>query len=812
MKTRPRPGQRKRIVRREARRKATGNVFVDVRGVVASTPGDIRFMMDLLQIVHLEANDADAALIAAELKNGGIEGELTRVHNEPELMRAIARQPVDIILADPSGQSRNGLRALTIARETRPGVPFIFVSGAECREQMEGALSAGATDFILKENLPRLAPSIRRVIQETRIQRDLEKARQELLRHAELLDLANDAIVISDAAGKISYWNRGAERMYGWSREEATGRDVHTLLQTGPPEKLAEVMRELLEKQHWEGEIEQTRRDGTRIVASTGWTLRDNDPEAPLLQLSIDVTDRIRAEEALRQSEERYRRFVDEDLTGNLIMKPDGSIITCNPAFARIFGFDSIEEARAANFISLLYTRKEGIELITNLRHDESTEPLELEMRQRDGETVYVVAKFVGSFDAAGQPTELKGYLFNDTKRKRLEQQLIQAQKMESLGTLAGGIAHDFNNILGIILGYTTRLEDWKKHPEQMPQAIKVIRDAVGRGASLVQQLLTSARQTEAYFASLDLNALAHELEKMLAATFPKTINVVLQLQPNLPLAKADRGQIHQVLLNLCVNARDAIPHEGTITLATGVSGGDELRGQFSGVQAERYVFIRVIDTGTGISQRVKPHIFEPFYTTKERGKGTGLGLSVVYGVVNNHRGFVQVESEPGYGTTFTVYLPVRSATDADAERNGSIGRPSDPARTIMLVEDEEMLRELGVMMMEADGYRVLAAKDGVEAVEMFESHADEIGLVVCDLGLPRLGGRDVFMRMKEIKPSVRAIVASGYLDPNVRSEILRAGVIDTVQKPYDFRDMMERIRSIIGQPQTEDDQQPQLF
>ncbi|MGB8472445.1 MAG: ATP-binding protein, partial [Candidatus Acidiferrum sp.] len=348
--------------------------------------------------------------------------------------------------------------------------------------------------------------------------------------------------------------------------------------------------------------------------------------------------------------------------------------------------------------------------------------------------------------------------------------------------------------------------------PEQMPEAIKIIRDAVGRGASLVQQLLTSARQTEAHFASLDLNALAHELEKMLAATFPKTINFVLQLQPNLPLAKADRGQIHQVLLNLCVNARDAIPHEGTITLATGVSGGDELRDQFSGVQAERYVFIRVIDTGTGISQRVKPHIFEPFYTTKERGKGTGLGLSVVYGVVNNHRGFVQVDSEPGYGTTFTVYLPVRSATEADVERNGGIGRPSDPARTIMLVEDEEMLRELGVMMMEADGYRVLAAKDGVEAVEMFESHADEIGLVVCDLGLPRLGGRDVFMRMKEIKPSVRAIVASGYLEPNVRSEILRAGVIDTVQKPYDFRDMMERIRSIIGQPQMEDDQQPQLF
>ena len=690
-------------------------------------------------------------------------------------------------------------------------MPVIFVSDADDAAAVSEALQAGATDFILKGRLTKLVPSIRRLIQQTEMQRDLEKVRQELLRHAELLDLANDAIVISDASGKISYWNRGAERMYGWSREEAIGRDVHELLQTGPPEALATVLETLRERQHWEGEIRQIRRDGVEIVASTGWTLQGTVPEASLLQLSIDVTERIRAQEALRQSEERYRRFIDEDMTGNLIMKPDGSIVTCNPAFARIFGFDSIEEARSANFFSLLHTKKEGVELLAELRPNESLERSELEMRQRDGDGLYVAAKFIGTFDAAGQLTELKGYFFNDTKRKRLEQQLIQAQKMEGLGTLAGGIAHDFNNILGIILGYTTRLEDWKKHPEQMPEAIKVIRDAVGRGAALVQQLLTSARQTGARFAPLDLNALVQELEKMLGATFPKTIHFVLHLQPNLPLAKADRSQIHQVLLNLCINARDAMPNDGSISLETGVSDGEELRANFTGVTAERYVFVRVSDTGTGISKSVKPHIFEPFFTTKERGKGTGLGLSVVYGVVNNHHGFVQVESEPGEGTSFRIYLPLGSATET-ASGNGSAGGPKESARTIMLVEDEEMLRELGVMMLESDGYRVLAAKDGIEAVEMFETHADEIGLVVCDLGLPRLGGRDVFLRMKEIKPSVRAIVASGYLEPALRSEILRAGVLDTVQKPYDFREMMEKIRSIIGEPETEDETQPQLF
>jgi CheY-like chemotaxis protein len=229
-------------------------------------------------------------------------------------------------------------------------------------------------------------------------------------------------------------------------------------------------------------------------------------------------------------------------------------------------------------------------------------------------------------------------------------------------------------------------------------------------------------------------------------------------------------------------------------------------------VNADNYVYIRVIDTGVGISKQAKSRIFEPFYSTKERGKGTGLGLSVVYGVVKTHHGFIQVDSEPGQGATFTVYLPVVTVGEANGHRRSAPGGLQDSPRTIMLVEDEELLRNLGVMMMESDGYRVLSAKDGLEAVEMFETHADEIGLVVCDLGLPRLSGQEVILRMMEIKPDVRAIVASGYLEPKTRTEILRAGVLDTVQKPYDFREMMNKIRSIIGEPQTEDDRQPQLF
>ena len=515
---------------------------------------------------------------------------------------------------------------------------------------------------------------------------------------------------------------------------------------------------------------------------------------------------------AMRETDEdRSGRFVTEDFTGNLIMRTDGQIVSCNSAVANIFGVDSVEEALAANFFAFLRSRQDGIELLELVRQNGMVDRHELEMSQRNGDPVYVVARLIGSFES-GELTELRVYLFNDTKRKRLEQQLVQAQKMEGLGTLAGGIAHDFNNILAIILGYTNKLESFRAKPNEVPGAIKVIKEAVERGAALVQQLLTSARQTEARFSSVDLNALVRELERMLQATFPKTISFNLELQPDLPLITADKSQIHQVLLNLCVNARDAMPAGGTLTIATSITAGPELTEMFSGVTADNYACVRVRDTGIGMTRQVKSHIFEPFFTTKERSKGTGLGLSVVYGVVNNHRGFVQVESEPGAGTSFIVYLPVKHVS-TEQTRGAQVIGPSrqNIPQTILLVEDEEMLRELGVSILESEGFRVLAAKDGMEAVALFESHSEEIGLVVCDLGLPRLGGREAFLKMKESKPGVRAIVASGYLEPTIRSEMLKAGVIDTIQKPYDFNDLLAKIRSVIGPEQVPDDH-PELF
>ncbi|HVF73123.1 MAG TPA: ATP-binding protein [Chthoniobacterales bacterium] len=628
---------------------------------------------------------------------------------------------------------------------------------------------------------------------------------------AELLELAHAAAILTDEAGVIRYWNNGATQMYGWESKEALGQHLDALLQSDFAEPANDLGNALAVDGYWEREVQQMRRDGTRITVFSRCNTDRSRPDSPRLFINSDITAAKGAEKELRESEKRYRQFFAEDFTGTLVMRTDGQIVTCNPAVAAIFGFDSIEEAVAANFFSFLRSRQDAIDLLEMVRQHGMVDRHELEMTQQNGDPVYVVARLVGEF-SNGELTELKAYLFNDTHRKGLEQQLVQAQKMEGLGTLAGGIAHDFNNILAIILGYTNRLESFRSKPKEVPGAIKVIKEAVDRGAALVQQLLTSARQTEARLSSVDLNAIMRELERMLQATFPKTINFDLQLQPDLPLITADKSQLHQVLLNLCVNARDAMPAGGTLSLITTIVPGPELTEAFGGVTAEKYACIRVRDTGIGMTRQVKSHIFEPFFSTKERGKGTGLGLSVVYGVVNNHRGFVQVESEPGAGTCFSVYLPVKDL--AVEPRPGGAGQGDAGQlipQTILLVEDEDMLRELAISILENEGFRVIAARDGVEAVELFETHRNEIGLVVCDLGLPRLGGREAFLKMKASHPEVRAIVASGYLEPAIRSEMLKAGVIDTIQKPYDFNDLLAKIREVIG-PQTIPDDHPELF
>ena len=367
-----------------------------------------------------------------------------------------------------------------------------------------------------------------------------------------------------------------------------------------------------------------------RWLLTSKLPLRDKEGEIiGLVGVGRDITARKLAEEALKKSEEEYRHFFEDDLTGDYISTPEGRILSCNPAFARIFGFSSAEEALNLN-TNTFYSEPEQREIfLLLLKEKKRLEYYESEYIRRDGTRVYCIENAVGIFDKQDKLVQIRGYIFDDSKRKTLEQQLVQAQKLESLGTLASGIAHDFNNILGIIIGYASLLNGQNLDAESTKSNIDAVMKASMRGAALVKQLLTFARKVDVQLQSLHLNDIVHEVSKLLTETMPKTIEIALSLEKDLPVIMGDPGQIHQVLLNLCVNARDAMSSGGKLTLTTRRLSVEMLRARFPNLSAHEYVKLSISDTGTGIDKAIRDRIFEPFFTTKAIGKGTGLGLSV---------------------------------------------------------------------------------------------------------------------------------------------------------------------------------------
>ncbi len=517
--------------------------------------------------------------------------------------------------------------------------------------------------------------------------------------------------------------------------------------------------------------------------------------------------DKKRAEEALRLSEGKYRTLFEESKDGIFMSTPEGKLIDVNPAGVELFGYTSREEMLRTDIAHDLYYNPGDRDLfIRKLAAQGFIVDFEFEIKTKSGERRVVLESATAITNHLNKIVAYRGFLRDITERKKLEEQLRHAQKMESIGTLAGGIAHDFNNLLGIILGYTSLLETEYGDRTKAAQNIHTVKKAVERGAGLVRQLLTFARKSESWFEPLNVNDTVKELAKMLMQTFPKTIAISTNLQQVLPFIVADSGQIHQAILNLCVNARDAIIGEqaesnaaGQVTVSTAVVERASIQSKFSDLTAKEYVVISVSDTGVGMSEETRHRIFEPFFTTKGLGRGTGLGLSVVYGVVNNHRGCIDVESALGVGTTFYLYFPAQTPLlDIDAEPAVPAFKARGGKETILVVEDEEMLLKLVQTVLEDRGYRVLTAKDGQEGIDIFRNRHEEIACILTDMGLPRLGGWEMFLKMKEVKPTVKAILASGYCDPKIRAEMMKEGAKDFIQKPYVSEVVLQRIREIL--------------
>jgi len=389
-------------------------------------------------------------------------------------------------------------------------------------------------------------------------------------------------------------------------------------------------------------------------------------------------------------------------------------------------------------------------------------------------------------------------------QRKKLENQLVQAQKMESVGTLAGGIAHDFNNLLNIIQGYAFILRGHCEQNEEMEESLVAINDTVQRGSALVHQLLTLGRRRRGVeLKPVNINVLVERLIVLIRQTFPKTIELGHMLEADLPPIAGDENQIEQAILNLCVNARDAMGNRGALIFKTRSITGATL--QHLGENLEgKYVCIEVTDTGMGMDEKVRTRIFEPFFTTKDKGQGIGLGLSVVYGIVKNHDGLIDVESKPMAGTSFRLYFPAQSSDAALKKPIAKIDTQptvtSNSTATVLIVEDEEMmLHALGKILVK-QGYKVLKASDGEMAVETYQRHQDTIDVVLLDLGLPKMSGRDVLLKMKNRNPDVKVIIASGHFEDELISDIDQVGVKHLLRKPYMPDEVVKILQSLTKQ------------
>ena len=544
------------------------------------------------------------------------------------------------------------------------------------------------------------------------------------------------------------------------------------------------------------------------FLSLTGFylALRRRSAERRAQKMGVLLENLNESEKALRQSEQRYRLLFERNLAGVYRSTLDGRILDCNQSFVRIFGYVSQEEVlgivgRAQEFYSSPSERKV---FVARLREKRVLTNLEICLRRKDGSPVWVLEN-ASLLDGEGDSSALiEGTLVDITERKHLEEQFRQAQKMEAIGQLAGGMGHDFNNLLTVIKGNSELLLDRLDPAQPLHKSAEQIKKSADQAAVLIRQLLAFSRMQVLQPRVLDLNSIVAETGKMLPRLLREDIEVVLLLGASLARVKADENQIEQIILNLAVNARDAMPKGGKLTIeTTNFDLDDDYARLHPGVKPGTYVMLSVSDTGTGMDAKTQAHIFEPFFTTKEPGQGTGLGLATVYGVVKQSGGWIWVYSEVGRGTAFKIYLPkVEEVVQAD-KTSGFRTPPPRGTETILLVEDQDGIRDLARPFLEGMGYKVLEASNGEEALKIAQQHKGEIDLLLTDIVMPIMGGYELAQRMAILRPDVKVLYMSGYAEYTTAA----AGNLDhdtfRLQKPFSMDALARRVREALNAEQS---------
>ena len=621
----------------------------------------------------------------------------------------------------------------------------------------------------------------------------------ELLRA--VADETTDAVFVKDRRGRYLLFNPAAARFVGKPAEEVLGKDDTKLFDPECARQVMERDRRVMDTGRAGTEEECLTAAGvTRTFLTTKAPYRDHLGNVlGVIGISRDITERKRTEEELRLRD-RAIRAVSQGVLITDPGQPDNPIIYASPGFERLTGYTAEEAVgRNCRFLRGKDTDPDAAARVRDAVRAGRECSVELLNYRKDGTTFWNALDIAPVRDG-GRVTHFVGILADVTRQRRLEEQLRQSQKMEAVGQLAGGVAHDFNNLLTIISGYSEVLMSALPPGDPSRSSLDAICDAGVRAASLTRQLLAFSRKAVLDPKVLDLNDEVRETEKMLRRLIGEDVRLTTALAPDARRVKVDPGQLVQVLMNLAVNARDAMPRGGQLTLATrNVNLGEDFTRDRADVRPGPHVLLTVGDTGHGMTPEVKAHIFEPFFTTKGVGKGTGLGLAVVHGIVKQSGGCVEVESEPGRGTTFAIYLPAAGGAPG-VEREPEAGAEPGGTETVLVVEDEDAVRRLATVVLQSHGYRVLAARDGEEALRVAEMHGGAIDLLVTDVVMPNLDGRGLAEALRPLRPRMKVLYVSGYTD----DAVVRYGVLHEdaafLPKPYRPLALARKARQVLDQ------------
>ncbi|MEO5858590.1 MAG: PAS domain S-box protein [Pyrinomonadaceae bacterium] len=629
---------------------------------------------------------------------------------------------------------------------------------------------------------------------------DGESDGRNLLKELADLKFALDEAAIvatTDQRGRITYVNDKFCEISRYSREELLGQD-HRIINSGyhPEEFIRGIWTSIANGNIWRGELRNRAKDGTIYWVDTTIVpfIDENGKPFQYTAIRYDITERKLAEDRIRQQ----ASLLDKAQDAILVCDLSGHILFWNAGAEKIYGW-GVSEVLGRDIDDLFAAGKEHQVIQAQSRFEKGDEwSSEVRHPTKSGEILNVMSRWTLVRNDRDQPDYILITNTDVTKQRRSEEHLLRSQRMESIGTLAGGMAHDLNNILSPILMSVEmlQLEDAKGERSRWTT---MIRENAGRAADLVKQVLTFARGMDGDRVTTQVKLIIKDLIAVLSETLPKSIQIKYDLAPDLSVISADPTQIHQVLMNTCLNARDAMRIGGTLTITTeNVEIDDNYARMNPSAKPGPYILVKIEDTGVGMNADLRERIFDPFFTTKELGKGTGLGLSTALTIINSHDGFIDVSSEPGQGSCFSIYLPsIETRAEADAREDSSEYRTGHE-ELILVVDDQDNIREITKATLERFGYRVITATDGTDAIGVYAQHADDVAVVVTDMAMPFLDGAGTIRAIKRINPEMRFIAMSGLKSVEQTAELETLKVNAVLTKPFTAEKLLNTLADLL--------------